>query len=102
MPISAQTRMCRRRGFSDFTAAHIDASLRSHPDRLRMRVGGVFVDTPLDFVAEMTQQALHRPCGAVAERADRVPFDLLAHFHPPLHPPLSGSPPPHPRMHTPP
>src|SRR6478672_2282392 len=40
-------------------------------------VAGVFVDAPLDLRPEVPQQTLHRPGGAVAERADGVALDLL-------------------------
>src|SRR5229473_7384220 len=57
--------------------AHVPCcSLRRHPDRFRMRVGGVFIDAPFDLVAKMAEQALHRPSCAVSEGTDRVPFDL--------------------------
>src|SRR5258708_32139179 len=75
--ISAQMKVCRRRGITHLTSADIDASLRRHPDRLRMRVGSIFIDAPFDLVAEMAKQPLHRPGGAVAEGADRVAFGLL-------------------------
>ena len=62
-----------------------DCVHRSHSaataDRLGMRVGGVFVDAPLDLRPEMPQQALHRPGRAVAEGADGVAFDLGRDFH---------------------
>src|ERR1700691_1512784 len=48
----------------------IAVSLRRHGDRVGMGVCGVLVDAPLDLGPEMPQQALYRPCCAVAERAD--------------------------------
>src|SRR3954467_5986796 len=42
--------------------------------RLGMRVRRILVDAPLDLGAEVAQQALHRPGGAVAEGADGVPL----------------------------
>src|SRR5208282_3398571 len=46
----------------------------------RVGIGGIFVDAALDLGPEMPQQTLHRPGRAVAERADRVAFDLLGHI----------------------
>src|SRR5512140_713142 len=54
----------------------IIVSLRRHRDGLRMGIGRVLVDAPLDLGTEVPQQALHRPGGAVAEGADGVTFDL--------------------------
>src|SRR6266436_10300052 len=56
------------------------ALLRRHPHRLRMRVGAIVVDASLDLVAEVADQALHRPGGTVAERADGVALDLGCDF----------------------
>src|SRR5579862_9632929 len=58
----------------------IGSLLRGHRDRLGVRVGGVLIDAPLDLRAEVAQQALHGPGGAVAEGADRVAFDLGRDF----------------------
>src|SRR5260370_42242982 len=80
--IRAQMKVCRRRGITHLTSADIDASLRRHPDRLRMRVGSIFIDAPFDLVAEMANQPLHPPGRAGAEGADRVAFDLLGDLHP--------------------
>src|SRR5437667_10053516 len=55
--------------------------LRRHPHRLRMWVCAVVVDASLDLVAEVADQALHRPGGTVAERADGVALDLGCDFH---------------------
>src|SRR5215472_6593043 len=54
--------------------------LRRHAHRLRMRVRRVLIDAPLDLGPEVAQEALHGPCGAVAEGADRVALDLLRHL----------------------
>src|SRR5215471_5024826 len=54
--------------------------LRRHPHRLGMRVRRILVDAPLDLGTEVPQQTLHRPGGAVAERADGVALDLLRHL----------------------
>src|SRR5271155_99595 len=58
----------------------ISLLLRRDRDRLGMRVGGIFVDAPLDLRPEMPQQALHRPRRAVTEGADGVAFDLGRDF----------------------
>src|SRR5260370_27450713 len=79
--IRAQMKVCRRRGITHLTSADIDASLRRHPDRLRMRVGSIFIDAPFDLVAEMAKQPLHRPGGAVSEGPDRVAFHPLGYRH---------------------
>src|SRR6516165_6268978 len=57
------------------------ALLRRYPDRLWVRVCAVVVDASLDLVAEVTDQALHRPGRAVAERTDGVALDLGCDFH---------------------
>src|SRR5215470_19402028 len=46
-----------------------------------MRICRVFIDATFDLVAEVAEQPLHRPGGAVTEGADRVPFDLLGDLH---------------------
>src|SRR3954468_4562420 len=56
-------------------------SLRRHAHRLGMRVRLLLCDAPLDLWTEVTQQALDRPGGAIAERADGVSLDLLGHIH---------------------
>ena len=38
------------------------------------------VDALLDDVAEMADETLHRPGGGVAQRADGVALDLVAHL----------------------
>jgi NADH-quinone oxidoreductase subunit F len=48
-----------------------------------VRVAGILVDPPLDLRPEVPQQALHRPRGAVTERANGVPLDLLGHVERP-------------------
>src|SRR5260370_9919022 len=51
-------------------------------DRHRRRVGpgGIFVEGPLERRTEMPDQALDRPRGSVAERANRVTLDLGGDF----------------------
>src|SRR4051794_341128 len=56
-------------------------SLRRHAHQLRMRVCRILVDAALDLRAEVAQQALHRPGGAVTKGANGVPLDLLGHIH---------------------
>src|ERR1700735_2185816 len=51
--------------------------LRRGEHRLAVRIGGILVDAPLDLGAEMGDEPLNWPRGCVAERADRMPFDLL-------------------------
>src|SRR5262245_26912634 len=46
---------------------------------VRIRVARILVDAALDLGPEVAQQPLHRPGGAVAERANGVTFDLLRH-----------------------
>src|SRR5260221_9525742 len=59
----------------------VPSLLRRHLHRLRMRVGAVLVDAPLDLVPEMPKQALHRPSRAVPERANGVALDLSRDLH---------------------
>src|SRR5205085_10255570 len=66
--------------FSACFATSPSLLLRCHAHRLGMRVRRILVDAPLDLRPEMAQQALHRPGGAVAERADGVALDLLRHL----------------------
>lgn len=40
----------------------------------------ILVDARFDLMTEMRDQALDRPGGGVAERADGVTFDLFGHF----------------------
>ena len=49
---------------------------RSRPRALDDAAAAV-LDHVFELVAEMLQEALHRPRGGVAERADRVAFDLV-------------------------
>src|SRR5258708_35948533 len=65
--------------------AHVPCcSLRRHPDRFRMRVGGVLIDASFDLVAEMAEPALHPPGCPGPEGPDPVPFVLLPAFHQPV------------------
>src|SRR5262245_44551000 len=57
------------------------ASLRRDPHGLRVRIGRIVVDALLDLVAEVAQQALYGPGGAIAEGADGVALDLGRDFH---------------------
>src|SRR5690606_23350853 len=43
-------------------------------------VVGVLIDPFLDHVAEVADEALHRPGRRIAQGADRVPLDLLGHL----------------------
>src|SRR5215475_8723204 len=56
-------------------------SLRRYSDRLWMRVCRVLIDAPLDLMTKMAEQPLHRPGGAITERTDRVPLNLLRDLH---------------------
>src|SRR5580693_7665174 len=51
--------------------------LRRRRQRFAMRVGRISVDAPLDLGTEMGDEPLDRPGRSVAERADRMTFDLL-------------------------
>src|ERR1700727_584768 len=53
------------------------ALLRRREYRLAVRIGSILVDAPLDLGAEMGNEPLNRPRGRVAERTNRMPFDLL-------------------------
>src|SRR5215831_16870585 len=68
-------------GRAPVVSASSSPLLRRYAHRLRMRVRRILVDAPFDLGTEMAQQPLHRPGGAVAERADGVAFDLLRHLH---------------------
>src|SRR4051794_11000123 len=57
-----------------FTSARCITLLRRH--FLRLTSG----DAPFDLGAEVTDQALDRPRGGIAEAADSVAFALLADF----------------------
>src|ERR1044071_4682134 len=61
---------------STMSSVMMSPSLRGHAHRLGMRVCHILVDAPLDLGAEVAQQPLHRPGGAVAERTDGVALDL--------------------------
>src|SRR5665213_354882 len=39
------------------------------------------VDVMLEFAAEVLDEALHRQCGGVAQRADRASGDVVGHRH---------------------
>src|SRR5690606_40527720 len=58
----------------------ISSSLRRAVQR-RADAAPAVVDHVLELVAEVLQEALHRPCGRVAERTDRMPFDLVRDVH---------------------
>src|SRR4051794_34080888 len=66
-----------------------------------VRIAGVFVDAPFDLRTEMPNEALHRPGGAVAERADGVPLDLLGHIEQHVDLALLRAAVGHPRQHAP-
>src|ERR1700722_2343508 len=53
------------------------ALLRRGEHRLAVGGGRILVDATLDLGAEMSDEPLNRPGGCVAERADRMAFDLL-------------------------
>src|SRR5215475_15449450 len=48
---------------------------------VRICITRVLVDAPLDLGAEVAQQTLDGPCGAIAERTDCMTLDLLCHLH---------------------
>src|ERR1700712_1109354 len=54
---------------------HVDGV--AHADVIDIGLVRILVDTFFDLVTEMRDQALDRPGGSVAERADGVAFDLL-------------------------
>ena len=61
----------------------------------------VLVDARLDFVTEMRDQALDRPCRGIAERADGVALDLLCYFQQHVDLALVGATFGHPGQHPP-
>src|SRR5437870_83070 len=45
--------------------------------RLALRGAAILFDAPLEFGAEVANEALHRPGGTVGQGADRMALDLL-------------------------
>src|SRR6478735_350221 len=61
-----------------FDASSSFGGFRCHR-ALPVGIGAVAVDPLFDDVAEMPDQALHRPGGGIPERADGVALDLIGH-----------------------
>src|SRR5215831_4250269 len=66
------------------------SSLHRHRNRGSERSRRLRVDALLDDVTEMADQPLHRPGRGIAEGADGVAFDLIAHFEQHIDFPLLG------------
>src|SRR5690606_30209914 len=52
---------------------------RRRHEKIVVRARRELVDALFDLRPEMPDQALHRPCRRIAQRADRVTLDLVGH-----------------------
>src|SRR5262249_59761498 len=63
--------------------AHIILLLRRRSEAHRtfmIGIGGIVIDARFDDMTEMADEALNRPCGGIAQRANRVALDLIGYI----------------------